>query len=180
MKNFGVFYSILLLFCNSFSQSKIATRTGSVLFEASIPNFEEIKANNNNVSCILNTATGEITSLAFIREFHFKMAMMEDHFNINYLESHKYPKARFKGTIQGFNLAIIGNSPKEFLMTGILTMHGKSKAIKTIAIIQKTESGLQIATNFKVNTNDFRVSIPKIIQNKIDETVTIKSEFLMF
>lgn len=179
MKNLVLFYPILLLFGNTFSQSKIATRTGNILFEASIPNFEEVKANNNNVSCILNTATGEITSLAFIKEFHFKMAMMEDHFNINYLESHKYPKATFKGTIQGFNLAIVGNSPKEFIMTGILTMHGKSKTITTVAMIQKTESGLQIVTNFKINTNDFRVSIPKIIQNKIDEIVTIKSDFLM-
>ena len=177
MKNFGVFYSVLLFFCNAFSQNKIATNTGTILFEASIPNFEEIKANNNNVSCVVNTTTGEITSLAFISEFHFKMAMMQEHFNTNYLESHKYPKATFKGNIHGFNLAIIGNVPKDFILTGKLSMHGKSKNISTIARIQKTESGLQIATNFKVNTNDFRIKIPKIVQYKIAETVTIKTNF---
>ena len=179
MKKLGILYSVLLLFTIAFSQNKIATKTGSILFEASIPSFEEVKADNNSVSCIVNTSTGEISSLAFIREFHFKMTMMENHFNDNYFESHKYPKATFKGIIQGFNLAIIGNFPKEFFMTGILSMHGKSKFINTIALIQKTEKGLEIITNFKINTNDFNIKIPKIVQYKIAEIVTIKSIFLM-
>jgi hypothetical protein len=177
MKNLGIFYSVLFFFCNAFSQNKIATSTGTISFEASLPAFEEVKANNNNVSCIVNTITGEIISLAFISEFHFKMAMMQEHFNANYLESHKYPKATFKGTIKGFNLAIVGNSPKDFILTGTLSMHGKSKVISTIATIQKTQNGLQIVTNFKVNTNDFRIKIPKIVQYKIAETVTIKTNF---
>lgn len=179
MKKLGILYSVLVIYCSSFSQKNITTKTGTIFFEASIPAFEEVKGNNNNVSCVIKIATGEISTLAFITEFNFKMAMMQEHFNTNYLESHKYPKATFKGIIQGFNMAIIGNSPKEFVMTGKLSMHGKSKMITTIAMIQKKERGLQIATNFKVKTNDFRINIPKIIQNKIDETVTIKTTFLM-
>jgi hypothetical protein len=179
MKKLVILFSALMLSNIVFSQSKISTKTGTILFEASIPSFEEVKADNNNVSCIINTTTGEISSLAFIREFHFKMAMMEEHFNENYLESNKYPKATFKGVIQGFNLAIIGNSPKEFLMSGVLSIHGKSKYINAVALIQKTEKGLEIKTNFKVNTNDFSIKIPKIVKYKIAETVTIKSEFLM-
>ena len=180
MKKSGILFSVILLFNIAFSQNKLATRAGSIVFEASVASFEEVKANNNSVSCLINTVTGEISSIAFIREFHFKMAMMEEHFNENYLESSKFSKATFKGTIQGFNLAIIGNSTKEFLMTGILSMHGRSKFITTIAMIQKTEKGLEIKTNFKVNTNDFSIKIPKIVKYKIAETVTIKSEFLMF
>ena len=180
MKKLVISYSALLLFSIAYSQSKISTKTGSIIFEASIPSFEEVKADNNKVSCILNTTTGEISSLAFIREFHFKMAMMEEHFNENYLESHKYPKATFKGVIQGFNLAIIGNSSKEFLMSGVLSIHGKSKYINAVALIQKTEKGLEIKTNFKVNTNDFSIKIPKIVQYKIAESVSITSDFLMY
>lgn len=179
MKNLVIFCSVLFFFCNAFSQNKIATNSGTILFEASIPAFEEVKANNNTVSCTVNTITGEISSLAFISEFHFKMAMMQEHFNANYLESHKYPKATFKGNIHGFNLAIIGNVPKDFILTGTLSMHGKSKIISTIARIQKTENGLEIVTNFKVNTSDFGIKIPKIVQYKIAEIVTIKTTFLM-
>ena len=179
MKNFGIFYSVLILFFNGFSQNRLATHAGTILFEASVPSFEEVKANNNDVSCIINTDTGEITSLAFIREFHFKMAMMEEHFNENYLESSKFSKATFKGVIQGFNLAIIGNTPKEFILNGQLTVHGKSKAINSVAMIQKTEKGLEIKTNFKINTSDFNIKIPKIVKYKIAEVVTINSNFLM-
>ena len=80
MKNLVIFCSVLFFFCNAFSQNKIATNSGTILFEASIPAFEEVKANNNTVSCTVNTITGEITSLAFISEFHFKMAMMQENF----------------------------------------------------------------------------------------------------
>lgn len=179
MKKSGILFSVILFFNIAFSQNKLATRAGSIVFEASVPSFEEVKANNNSVSCVINTETGEISSIAFIREFHFKMAMMEEHFNENYLESSKFSKATFKGIIQGFNLAIIGNAPKEFIINGQLTMHGKSKTINSVAMIQKTEKGLEIITNFKINTNDFNIKIPKIVQYKIAEIVTIKSIFLM-
>lgn len=179
MKKLGILISVLLLFSIAFSQNKLATHAGSIAFEASVPSFEEVKASNNSVSCVINTETGEITSLAFIREFHFKMAMMEAHFNENYLESSKFSKATFKGIVQGFNLAIIGNVPKEFILHGQLTMHGKSKAINSVAVIQKTEKGLEIKTNFKINTSDFNIKIPKIVQYKIAEVVTINSNFLM-
>lgn len=163
----------------NFAQKKIGTNSGTILFEASIPAFEEVKASNNNVSCIIKTATGEITCLAFISEFHFKMAMMKEHFNANYLESHKYPKATFKGTIKGFNMTNLGIFPNELSMTGKLSMHGKSKNITTVATIQKTENGLQITSNFKVNASDFKIKIPKIVQYKVAEIVTIKTNFIL-
>jgi hypothetical protein len=46
-------------------------------------------------------------------------------------------------------------------------------------MIQKTEKGLEIKTNFKVNTNDFNIKIPKIVKYKIAETVSIISDFLI-
>ena len=65
-------------------------------------------------------------------------------------------------------------------MSGVLSMHGKSKYINAVALIQKSEKGLEIKTNFKVNTNDFSIKIPKIVQYKIAESVSITSDFLMY
>jgi len=45
-------------------QEKKLTKTGSISFEASVPSFEEIKAKNNAVTCILNSNNGEIAVLA--------------------------------------------------------------------------------------------------------------------
>src|SRR6187549_3993369 len=82
------------------AQDKMITKTGKVTFEASVPAFEEVKAKNETATCVLNPTTGEIASLALMKGFRFKIALMEEHFNENYIESDKYPKATFKGKIE--------------------------------------------------------------------------------
>ncbi|WP_281297267.1 YceI family protein [Flavobacterium limnophilum] len=168
----------LLFFANmALAQEKMTTNKGIVNFEASVPLFEEVKAKNENATCVLNLKNGEISSTVFIKFFRFKISLMEKHFNENYMESDHYPKATFKGKIEGFNLNIIGTSPKEFNLKGILKLHGKSKKINTVAILRKSNNGLEIITNFNVNTKDFNIKIPEILSMKIAETVNIKTAF---
>ena len=171
---------LLLFYANLISaQEEMTTSTGIITFEASVPLFEEVKATNKAASCILNTKTGSIASLVLIKDFHFKIPMMEKHFNENYMESHNYPKANFKGTIEGFNLNIIGTSPKEFKLKGTLKLHGKSKKINTVAILRKVDGRLEIISDFNVNTKDYNIEIPEILSMKVAETVNIKTLFLV-
>ena len=180
MKRIIITTVILLLFgFGTNAQDKKITKTGKIIFEASVPSFEEVKAKNEVVTCILNIKTGEIASLALMKGFRFKIALMEEHFNENYIESDKYPKATFKGIIEGFNWNIIGTSPKEFKMKGKLELHGKSKEIATNVILRKVDDGLEIISAFSVNPNDFNIKIPKIVSNKVAKTVNIKTEFLV-
>ena len=160
------------------AQEKMITHDGLINFEASVPLFEEIKAKNDTVTCILNPKNGTISSVAFIRDFHFKIALMEKHFNENYMESDEYPKATFKGIIEGFNINIIGTLPKEFNLKGTLKLHGKLKKINTIAFIRKVNGGLEIISNFNVKTEDFNIKIPQMLSMKMAETVSIKTYFL--
>jgi hypothetical protein len=161
------------------AQEKMTTHKGIINFEASVPLFEEVKAKNENAACIVDLKNGEISSIVFIKDFHFKIPLMEKHFNENYMESHHYPKAVFKGIIEGFNLNIIGTSPKEFNLKGTLKLHGKSKKISTIAILQKSNNGLEIIADFKVLSKDFNIKIPEILSMKVAETVNIKTAFLV-
>jgi len=170
----------LLYFANmALAQEKMTTNKGIVNFEASVPLFEEVKAKNENATCVLNPKNGEISSTVFIKFFHFKISLMEKHFNENYMESDHYPKATFKGIIEGFNLNIIGTTPKEFNLKGTLKLHGKSKKINTVVLLRKSNNGLEIITNFNVNTKDFNIKIPEILSMKVAETVQIKTEFLV-
>ena len=162
-----------------FSQDKKITKTGKIVFEASVPSFEEVKAKNEAVTCVVNIKTGEIASLALIRGFRFKVALMEEHFNENYMESDKYPKATFNGKIQGFNWDAIGSAQKEFKMKGILEVHGKSKEITTSVFLRKVDGGLEIISDFKVSIKDFNIEIPKVISMKVAETVNVKTQFLV-
>jgi hypothetical protein len=79
-------------------------RTGEVSFYSSTP-VEDITANSKQMSCILDAATGAFAFQIPIRSFHFEKALMEEHFNENYLESAKFPNATFKGNFTNWNAA---------------------------------------------------------------------------
>jgi hypothetical protein len=171
---------LLLLYANLIlGQEEMTTNAGIVNFEASVPLFEEVKATNNKASCILNTKTAAIASVVLIQDFRFKIPMMEKHFNDNYMESADYPKATFKGIIEGFNWNIIGTAPKEFKLNGTLKLHGKSKKIGTIAILRKVDGRLEIIADFDIRLRDFNIEIPEMLCMKVSETVNVKTLFLI-
>lgn len=171
--------SLLLIFNFCFAQDEMITHSGVINFGASVPFYEEVKATNKSSFCVLNTVTGAITNVVIIKDFHFKIPLMEDHFNVNYLESDHHPKAIFKGKIQGFNLNIIGTDSKEFVMKGKLEIHGKSKEISIPVYLKKGQGGLEIISNFKVCINDFDIKIPRVLIVKIAENVTINTAYLL-
>jgi polyisoprenoid-binding protein YceI len=175
-----LFFTALLLFSiYGFSQAKKITKTGEINFEASVPSFEEVKAQNKTATFVLNTETGEIAALALIKGFRFKIALMEEHFNENYIESNKYPKATFKGKIAAFEMDKLSDSYKEFNIKGTLELHGKSKEITVPAKIKKSGEGIELTTNFSVNTDDFNIKIPKMVSNKVSKKVNISLDCLL-
>ena len=160
-------------------QEKKITKTGTISFEASISALEEVKGKNSTVTCILNTSTGEIATLALVKGFRFKVALMEEHFNENYIESNKFPKATFKGKIENFDISKITTNPKDYVIKGKLELHGKSKEVTSIAKIKKNEADIDIKTSFIVNVSDFDIQIPAAVSKKVSKKVTIDCNFLL-
>lgn len=64
---------------------------------------------------------------------------MEEHFNENYIESTKYPKAIFKGKIENFDASKLTDTPQKYIINGTLEIHSKTKNITSIAMIKKQE-----------------------------------------
>ncbi|WNM18818.1 YceI family protein [Flavobacterium capsici] len=174
---------LLLLFLNSciisFGQTKLIAKNGSVTFEASVPAFEEVKAKNDAVTFVLNTSNGEIASLALMKGFRFKVALMEEHFNENYVESDKFPKATFKGKIEGFDYSKITSTAKEYNIKGAIEMHGKSKEINIKAKISKKDNGVQLQSNFNLNSDDFDIEIPSIVSSKVSKKVAVNLDVVL-
>ena len=129
-------YLILIVFLavsKLYSQGKYLTKEGYIsFFSHSI--VEDIKADNRQVLSVIDTKTGEIAVQLLMRSFLFKKALMQQHFNESYVESHKYPKATFKGNI--LNYKDLNNQNGETEIKGILTVHGKEKEISVIAKIR--------------------------------------------
>lgn len=159
---------------SSFAQTKMLTKTGKITFEASVPAFEEIKAKNESTTVVLNPATGEIASLALIKGFRFKVALMEEHFNENYMESDTYPKATFKGKIENFDVSKLTATAQTYTIKGKMEMHGKSKDITITASIRKSDAGIDIDSNFTLNTDDYGIDIPSVVSKKVSKKVSVK------
>ena len=178
MKKIALLGWLLLVSLTPLQEKKI-TKTGSISFEASVPSFEEIKAKNSAVTCVLNSNNGEIAVLALMKGFRFKIALMEEHFNENYIESSKFPKATFKGKIENFDISKLSSLSKDFTIKGKLEVHGKSKDISSVAKIKKVGSDIELITDFNINVSDFAIEIPSIVSKKVSKKVTLNCNFLL-
>ncbi|NRB84362.1 MAG: YceI family protein [Winogradskyella sp.] len=172
------FIALLFLNLSVLGQSKYLTKTGSIDFEASVPSFEEVAAKNNAVTAILNTENGEFAALALVKAFRFKNALMEEHFNENYAESDKYPKATFRGNINNFNFDGLGTSQILASVNGSLTFHGVTKDLEDILLTTKLVDGkIILSGSFKIMVSDFEIKIPKIVANKLSNEVEVDFNF---
>lgn len=168
-----------LIHTNTFGQDKVLTKTGTTTFEASVPSFEEVKATNKNSGCVLNTKTGEIVGLLMMKGFKFKLALMEEHFNENYMESDKYPKGIFKGKILNFNSETLTSQNQDFTMTGNMEIHGKTKEISITAKISKKDNTVFLSSNFNLNTDDFGIDLPILIRSKVAKKVNVQIDYAL-
>ena len=99
---------------------------------------------------------------------------MEEHFNENYMESDKYTKAIFRGTIEKFDVSNLTSTPKDFVINRKLEIHRKTKDDKIIVKINKSLTGITILSNFTVNANDYDIAIPNIVKSKVSNKINIK------
>ena len=109
-----------------------------------------------------------------LKAFEFEKALMQEHFNENYVESDKFPKAVFKGVIQDFakiNLAKNGNYPVK--VAGKLTLHGVTNDVVTDGIIDVKDGVVTAKSKFNIKCSDFKIEIPSLVKEKVSNTVTI-------
>ncbi|MEZ7499920.1 YceI family protein [Flavobacterium sp. Arc3] len=161
------------------AQEKMTSTKGIIIFEASVPFFEPVKAINKDVNLILNTKRGSISFVVYIDHFSFERNLMQEHFNENYMESKRYPKATFKGLIEKFDLKNIGSNAKEYYIKGKITMHGKSKNIRVSAKIKKVAAGIELISNFTLNSDDYNIEIPYVIRSKISKKVNVRVKTIL-
>lgn len=172
-----IFVIILFISTVSFGQNKFVTKTGELDFEASVPSFEEVAAKNNSVTVIVNAENGEIAALVLVKAFRFKNALMEEHFNENYAESDKFPKATFKGKFLDFSFEKLSGSTNLFI-EGELEFHGETKQFDKIPItLEYKNDKIILSGNFSARASDFNIKIPKIVQSKVSDIVQITFSF---
>ena len=98
MKTILRFVTVFLMLTSCVFAQKYITKNGKINFYSDAP-MEKIEAKNNEVKAALDASTGDIVFQVLITSFEFKQALMQEHFNENYMESPKFPNSTFKGKI---------------------------------------------------------------------------------
>ncbi|AEV99615.1 polyisoprenoid-binding protein [Niastella koreensis] len=166
---------LLFLSLNFFlySQQRYFTRNGTISFAAG--SGEDIDGINKTTTSVLDAATGQIEFSVLVKGFEFKRALMQEHFNENYMESDKYPKSVFKGKITNIdkiNFQKDGLYP--VLVKGVLDMHGLKKDVEANGTFKVTGGTVNSIAEFVVLLSDYNITIPSLVKDKVSKTVTIK------
>jgi YceI-like domain len=155
------------------AQTKLFTKTGSISF-FSKTNIENISARNNKVLAVWEVASGKIEFSVLMKGFEFEKALMQEHFNEDYVESDKYPKAILKAVIENSSTILLTTDKTYSVkVNGTLTMHGVTKPINTTATI-KVKNGIASATAaLPVLLSDYNIKIPAVVADNINKKIDI-------
>jgi polyisoprenoid-binding protein YceI len=172
MKKLMIAALVLCSTGNLFAQ-KYMTRTGKVTFFSSTP-VENIEAFNNEVASVVDAGSGDVVFQVPIKSFKFEKALMRDHFNENYMESDKFPKAEFKGKIAGMENVNFGKDGTYNVKTvGKLTIHGVTKDVSLPGTVTVKGNSITANSKFSVRTADYNIDIPKVVEGKIAKSIEV-------
>ena len=174
MKTVYILFTCLLFASFTNAQDKFITKSGTITFFSESP-MENIEAKNSQVLSIIATSTGQMAISILMKSFMFEKALMQEHFNENYVESDVYPKATFRGKILNFSqITTIASNVK---VKGELTIHGESKEITIEATAIKTENEIKMKGEFFIDLADYGVEIPAVVKNNIAKKIKVSFTF---
>ncbi len=169
------FLSLLLAMslAGTISAQKVYTKNGTITFFSKSP-MENISAINKQVMSVLNTESGELQFSLLVKGFHFEKALMEEHFNENYMESDKFPKSTFKGMVSNVS-SVDFKKDGEYAVSvsGDLTIHGVTHKVSVPGTLRVKNGTVTAVSTFKVKLADYNIAVPKVVKDNIAEQIEI-------
>ena len=170
-KNIAIIFTVFFAWSTAKAQI-LMTKNATISFH-SHTFLENVDAVNNNVMAVIDGTKKNIAFSLLMKQFDFPKKLMQTHFNENYVESDKYPKATFSGAYaENADLAKDGTYPLN--VNGKLTIHGVTKQIQIPATLTVKAGTISGTTTFKLNPTDFNIEIPFIVRDKIEKENTVK------
>lgn len=168
-------FIVLLSVTPAFAQeaTKYFTKEGHIAFYSSTP-LEKIEAHNYQSTSVMDIETGKLEFAVLIKAFDFEKALMQEHFNENYMESDEYPKSVFKGAITNFeevDFSKPGTYPVK--VAGNLTIHGVTNEVASEGTLEVGKDGIVAASKFTIAVADYGIKIPSVVAENIAKEVDI-------
>ncbi|MFM8514571.1 MAG: YceI family protein [Bacteroidota bacterium] len=159
------------------TSGKYMTRTGSAHFVADGIIKDDVAAKTNTVTAVLDPNTGQVQVRIPINSFVFRKALMQEHFNENYLESHQFPFANFKGQVADWDASMMqksGNQKIKFM--GKLEIHGISKDVVEPGTMELSGGQIRMSTDLMVTVADYGIKVPTLVRDKIAKEAAVHVE----
>lgn len=174
MKNLFVLILTALLTSSGFGQ-KYFTKNGKINFDATSPSSpERVEGVNRSATCVVDLKSGAIQLAMLMKGFEFERALMEEHFNENYVESDKFPKAEFKGKLKDVDeIDFTKDGTYKVKVKGDITIHGETKEVETEGKLMVQSGKINADAEFNVKLSDFKISIPGLVADKVSKTAKV-------
>lgn len=147
------------------------TKNGYLGFFSKTP-LEDITAENHQVYGVINLGDHSLSVACLVKGFLFTKALMQEHFNENYIESDKFPRASFSGTYSGGS-----DSGKNGIypvrVSGQLTLHGITRPIDVPGSVEVSSGKVTCSASFSLLPGDFNISIPSLVRDKIAKQIDV-------
>jgi len=147
------------------------TRNGFIGFYSKTA-LEDIKAENKQAYVVIDAGKRMLGFNLLVKGFSFTKNLMQTHFNENYIESDKYPNARFTGNYTG-DVDLAKNGIYKVQVQGDLTLHGVTKLLNVPATIEVKDGTLIGISDFKLTPSDYNIKIPSIVREKIAQQIDV-------
>ncbi len=173
---FLIFNILIWSFLTAKAQDRFLLENTNVMF-FSDGIIEDIEATSKDTKGIVDFTKNEFLFKIPIKSFKFASALMQEHFNENYLESDKYPDGTFKGKIEGsYDLKKDGSYSVKAV--GDLTIHGVTQPRTIVSTIHVKEGKANLESKFTIKVADHKIKIPSVVIKNIAEEVevTIKAD----
>ena len=176
MKKIMVIAFLLMGFTLTNAQ-KYLTKEGNIELYSKTP-LLVIDGKSQTAGSIIDAANGDVVATVLITSFKFKEALLEEHFNENYLESDKYPKAQFKGKISNWSSVNVGkNGTYPITIEGDLTIHGVTKPIKAEGKLVVSGDKLKATTEFYVSLESYNIRVEESYKDRIPDKIKLTLDF---
>jgi polyisoprenoid-binding protein YceI len=149
------------------------TAAGKISF-VSKTSIEEFSANNSQVEAAIAPANNQLQFRVPVNGFVFKSALMQKHFQENYMETSRFQYSNFKGKIKNMaavNFAQNGEYPVEAV--GQMTMHGVTKDITVPGKVVVKDGAVTLKANFKIKCSDYQIKIPAASAASVSDDIAI-------
>jgi hypothetical protein len=174
-----IFISIFLMLIIAGYGQTFVTKTGFIRFYSDSP-LEKIEALNRTVNVALDAGAGDFVFRVLMKSFVFEKALMQEHFNENYVESDKFPNSTFLGkvtNIKEVNFSKDGTYP--VMIDGKLTIHGETRQISEKGTFEIKEGRVSGKAKFNIALADYKISIPGAVTDNISKIIEITVDVVL-